>query len=239
VLSGVLNYALEDELISANPISGITRRLFPKETSKAEPIKEQSVFSESEIEKLLAVTRLHFPDFYLLMLIGARTGMRLGEILALRWGDIDHKKGIIWVKRSYRRARITPPKNGKVRKVDMSGQLAETLKTELPKDAKELIINRAGYHFEQNKIRRMYARILKKAGLRFRKFHSLRHSYASILLSKGAQLLYVSRQLGHSDISITANIYTHWIESSENRHVDMLDSARQDVVYPQPKAVSA
>jgi len=121
---------------------------------------------------------------------------------------------------------------------DMSAQLAETLKSNLPKAADELVLNRDEYFIEQNYIRRVYDRILKKAGLRKRKLHSLRHSFASILLSKGAQLLYVSRQLGHSDISITANIYAHWIDYSDNRHVDLLDHAQPDVVYTQPKAVS-
>jgi len=238
VFSSVFNYAIDDELISASPVTGITKRLFPKETSKAEPIKPENVFCESEIEKLLAVTQSSLPDFYLLMLIAARTGMRMGEILALKWGDVDFKAGVIWVKRSYRRGRITPPKNGKVRQVEMSTQLAETLRAKLPKDADELIVNRNGYFYNQNKIRYVWRRILKMAKLRWRKFHSLRHSYASILLSKGAQPLYVSRQLGHTDISITVNIYTHWINSNENRHVDLLDPVKLHVVRTQPKAVS-
>jgi integrase len=238
VLSGVFNYAIDDELVAANPTAGISKRLFPKDSSKAKPVTEQNVFTETEIEKLLAVCRSSYREFYLLILIAARTGMRMGEILALRWGDVDFKNGLIWVKRSYRRGRITPPKNGKTRKVDMSAQLAETLKAELPKDADELIVNQDGYFYDQNYIRRVWARMLKSAKLRFRKFHSLRHSYASILLSKGAQLLYVSRQLGHSNISITADIYTHWLDDADNRHVDMLDPAHSDVVYPQPEAVS-
>lgn len=233
VISSVFNYALDDELLPANPVSGITKRLFPKDSSKAQPITEQNVFTESEIEKLLAVCTSEFSDYYLFMLIASRTGMRLGETLALKWKDVDHEKGVIWVKRSYRRGRITPPKNGKHRKVDMSAQLAERLKSELPKVADKLIVNCDGYFYEQNHIRRVYDRIIKKAGLRKRKFHSLRHSFASILLSKGAQLLYVSRQLGHSDISITANIYAHWIDYSDNRHVDLLDHPEPDVVYTQ------
>jgi integrase len=198
-----------------------------------------NLLTESEIEKLLAACGSGYADYYLFLLIAARTGMRLGEVLALKWGNVDFEKGVIWVKRSYRRGRVTPPKNGKVRKVDMSAQLAETLKAELPKAADELIVNRDGYFMEQNFVRRVYDRIMKKAALRKRKFHSLRHSFASILLSKGAQLVYVSRQLGHSSVSITSDIYTHWISDDDNRHVDLLDPAQSDVVYTQPKAVSA
>jgi integrase len=157
VISSVFNYALDDELLPPNPVAGITKRLFPKDSGKAQPITEKDVFTESEIEKLLTTCQKHYADYYLFHLIAARTGMRLGEVLALRWGDVDQKKGVNWVKRSYRRGRITPPKNGKVRKVDMSAQLAQTLEAELPKYTKELIVNRDDYFIEQNYIRRDYA----------------------------------------------------------------------------------
>jgi integrase len=83
--------------------------------------------------------------------------------------------------------------------------------------------------------------MMKMVGLcrRKRNLHSLRSRFASILFSKAAPLFYVSRQLGHSDVSITANIYAHWINNKDNRHVELLDSAQPDVVYPQSVAVSA
>jgi integrase len=230
VLSSVFNYALDDELIAANPIAGITKRLFPKDNSKATPITETDVFTEPQIDQLLSACKAHFPDYHMLFLIAAKTGMRLGETLALKWGDVDLKKGVIWVKRSFRRGRITPPKNGKIRKVKMSAPLADALKTELPKAADKLITDYNGSYLPQNQARRIYVQILDKAYLEYRKFHSLRHSYASIMLSKGASPVYVKKQLGHSSIDITVDIYTHWIDDDENDQADLIEM-RQSVAY--------
>jgi integrase len=100
-----------------------------------------------------------YPDYYLFFMILCKTGARLGECIALRWGDIDHEKGVIWIRRSYRRERITPPKSGNERKVRMSAQLAEALKAQLPKDTDALISDYDGYYLTQNQARRIYQQI--------------------------------------------------------------------------------
>jgi integrase len=208
VLSSVFNYALDDEIIQANPTVKISKRLFSKNNGGSKPT-EQDVFNEAQIEKLLAACSTVHPEYYNLFLISAKCGTRLGETIALKWGNIDFKNGFIWVKRSYRRGRITPPKNNKIRKVKMSAQLAKTLKAQLPKDADALITDYCGSYVPQNKVRIAHAKIIKAAGLKYHKFHSLRHSYASIMLSKGASPVFVKNQLGHSSIDITVDIYTH------------------------------
>jgi len=81
------------------------------------------------------------------------------------------------------------------------------------------------------------AEYLKKAGFRDLKLHGLRHSFASILLSQGADLFYVSKQLGHSGINITSDIYGHFIPSEGNREVDLLDSPAPASTLSAPKAL--
>ena len=152
--------------------------------------------------------------------------MRLGELLALQWGDVDLKNGYIWVRRSYRMGRYTKPKNGKSRKVDISSQLAEVLTGILSqgfKDVAELVFTRNGRVIEQNFIRLQHKLILKKAGVRYIKFHGLRHAFCTHLLSHDVSPYYVSQQAGHSSISITCDIYGSWISTDENRHVNLLD----------------
>ncbi len=100
----------------------------------------------------------------------------------------------------------------------------------------ELVFNRYGSPIEQNFIRRVFKRVLKKAGLRGIKLHGLRHSFASILLSQGADLFYVSKQLGHSGINITSDIYGHFIPSEGNREVDLLDSPAPASTLSTPNA---
>ncbi len=65
--------------------------------------------------------------------------------------------------------------------------------------------------------RRYFKTVLKKAGLRSIRFHDLRHTYASLLLSKGEPVLYVSNQLGHSNPQFTMKIYAHWIPNKSQR----------------------
>jgi len=169
--------------------------------------------------------------------MATRTGMRLGELLAVRWGDLDfsHKivvdgeikeRPFIWVKKSYRRGQFTKPKNGKTRKVDMSIKLKAVLKNHMAHEKElalknglgglpELVFHRKRKVIEQNYIRRVFKRILAKAGLRDNKPHVLRHTFASQLLSTGESPVYVKEMLGHSSIQITVDIYGKWIQTDK------------------------
>ena len=76
---------------------------------------------------------------------------------------------------------------------------------------------------EQNFVRKIHNRILRKAGLRKIRIHDLRHTYASLLLSKGESPVYVKEQLGHHSIQMTVDIYGHLIPSSNRQAVNKLD----------------
>jgi integrase len=87
-----------------------------------------------------------------------------------------------------------------------------------------LIFHRGiGQPLEQNYIRRVFKRILSKAGLREIRFHDLRHTFASLLLTQGETPVYVKEQLGHSSIQITVDIYGHLIPGTNKKAVDKLD----------------
>jgi len=230
VMSGVFNFAIDEEIVSSNPVAGITKRLeLKREKKDVEPLTSE------ELVLFLAVCESLVPEYYAFFLMAARTGMRLGEVLAVRWSDIDFNSSFIWVRRSYRRGQFTRPKNGKSRKVDMSPQLSTTLKKLETKKRKEilkkglkempeLVFNRHSRVIEQNYMRRVFKRVLKKAGIRIIKLHGLRHTFASLLLSQGESPVYVKEQLGHSSIQITVDIYGHWIQSQKNKGVNILDT---------------
>jgi len=248
VLSGVLGYALDEELIPANPTLGITKRLFPKSKRTKKALSVNHVLNREELDLFHDTCKTLVPAYSAFFTMAAKTGMRLGELLALRWDDVDFNSNFLWVKRSYRRGIFTRPKNGKSRRVDMTPQLKAVLKQHLLKEKKEcltlgaepeLVFNRYGSPIEQNFIRRVFKRVLKKAGLRDIKLHGLRHTYASILLSAGVSLFYVSKQLGHSGINITSDIYGHFIPSEGNREVDLLDSPAPDCTLSAPKALTS
>jgi len=237
IISGVLGWALDEGLIAANPAIGATKRLFRRDPRKAEP--QDHVWSEAELDRFLETCREREPGFYPLFLLLARTGCRLGEAIALKWVNVDFRDRTISLTAAYRHGRLTPPKNGKPRTVDMSAQLGAVLEGWKPAkflDAKALVFPApGGGHFEQSEVRKIFNRIVREAGVKRIKLHGLRHTAASLLLSKGVSPYYVSQQLGHSSIQITADIYGQWIRNEANRHVDLLDSAPQNAPPARPE----
>ena len=231
VISGPMGYAIDEEILQANPVASILKRvnLERDKRLKVEPLTYQ------EVDLFLDNSAKHFPEYYVFFLCAFRTGMRLGEILALKWGDIDWNGKFINVEKSFRRGKVDKTKNGKDRRVDMSDQLIEALrglyllrKREALKEGKgkpvDIIFHRQGVHMEQNYIRRIFKRILSKAGMRDIRIHDMRHTYVSLLLSNGESPAYVKEQLGHSSIEITVDIYGHLIPGSNREAVNRLDS---------------
>jgi len=108
-LSGVFNLALDNEIVQANRAQRLGRGFL-----KAKDHKEDiNALTADELSLLLDTANEHFPGHYPLFLLLVRTGLRIGEALALRWGDVDFNGRFIEVKRSVVRGRISTPKNGK------------------------------------------------------------------------------------------------------------------------------
>jgi integrase len=147
VLSGVFNYAVDEEILETSPARGITRRLhMVRREAKITPLKQ------IEQAALLDACRTHFPTHYPFFLFMLRTGTRLGEALGIKWSDFDWENGFVWIKRTYRRGAYGPPKNGKIRRVKMSAQLRETMLGLLrnAKDTSEIVFGDKGKPWEQN-----------------------------------------------------------------------------------------
>lgn len=232
-LSGIFTHAMEDGHVKANPVSRLGRFLNAKDQNLG---KEIAPFTAQELDLYLEACREHFPSYYTFFLTLARTGMRLGEAIGLQWGDIDFAGGFIEVRRAMVRDRVTSPKSGKTRRVDMSPQLSYELKS-LSKRRKEetlkkgwktvpewVFVNEEGQPLDQGNVRgRVHYKICEKSKLRRVRIHDLRHSYATLRLSAGHSLPDVSKQLGHSSIKITVDTYYHWIPSERKNEVAELD----------------
>jgi len=229
VISGPLNSALDAELIKANPARGIIKSLGIKR-DRGEIIDP---LDKEETELFLQTCRENFREHYPFFLCAFRTGLRLGELLALRWGDIDFNGGFIGVERSYKLGVFSATKSDKRRRVEMARDLAEMLRAHLVNckkegfkmglgDAPEPIFHKAGNPMEQNFIRRIFKRVLSRAGLREVRIHDVRHTYASILLSAGAPVIYVKDQLGHSSIQMTVDVYGHYMKATGEKWLDRL-----------------
>jgi len=229
-LSSILNQALDDEIIKENP----TRRLFkiiPKKDKKS----EINPLNKEELKILLDTVDKLYPRYYPFFLCAARTGMRLGELLAIEWDAVDFNGRFIEVRQAISRHRLTTPKNKKIRRVDMSQQLSEILSIHKNNMRKEALRNGrplVKWVFTQPNgkpltattiANRIFHRCLERAGLRRVRFHDLRHSYASILIQQGESLAYVKEQLGHHSIQMTVDLYAHLAPEGNKGAVDRLD----------------
>jgi integrase len=194
------------------------------------------------LKKLLETVQVRFPRHYPLFLLLARTGLRIGEALALQWGDIDFNGRFITIQRGISRGKIETPKNGKSRRVDMSLQLTQALKSlkdqgvtqivvpitrseETAKEPSEWVFTNGlgGLIDVNNWRRRVFNKALKKAGLRKIRIHDLRHTYASLLIQGSESLAYVRDQLGHHSIKVTIDIYGHLAPEGNKQAMDKLD----------------
>ena len=239
-LRAMLNAAVDDGVISANPSDRLGRylRLSPSAAARQEEIK--AITREQVIALLGAASRpqasAHDRRHYALFLLLARTGMRIGEAFGLQWQDIDFQTRQIRVQRAIANGRIDTPKSGHGRTVDMSEQLAdalrhlqlerkvETLRRGWPEVPAWVFCSTAGTPLQKNNVRRIFVRLLKSARLPLHfSLHCLRHTYASLLIQQGESPAYVQRQLGHASIKLTVDTYGKWLPMGNKAAVDRLD----------------
>jgi integrase len=248
LISNVLNKAVDDEVIHANPSLRLGK-IVQKTNGEGEGNESNKVdpLTREETATLLSAALTHFRKDYALILLLFRTGLRIGEALALKWGDIDFNGRFIHVQRGLSRMKIQTPKSGKTRRIDMSPQLAETLtvyRTECKKkglalglgDVPEYVFTdkKGGFIDLSNWRRRIFNKVLEKAKLRKIRIHDGRHTYATLRISKGDNIADVSKQLGHYSVRLTMDVYYHWLPGNKKSEVDALD----DIIEGQKVAVN-
>ncbi len=245
-LSALLSQAVEDDKLPANPALRLGRYLRRGDEPKAviQPL------TRLEAAHLVSVARQYFPRWYAWTLLTLRTGLRLGEQLALQWGDIDWHGQSIVVQRNVVRDVVTTPKSHQCRRVDMSAQLTIALaewrraqQARWLKKGQEMPLwvfpARQGGLLEERNVRHVFTRLLAKAALRHLRIHDLRHTFASLLLQQGESVVYVKEQLGHGSIQITVDTYGHLIPGANRGAVNRLDddaATQLSATQAQPEA---
>lgn len=234
VLSAIFEQGNEDELVTHNPARN------PSKLVKVTRSKDQTeVFTQEEESLILAATKVRLPEYYGFILLLFRTGMRVGEASALMPEDMDLRSRYILIQRNLASGIYLEesPKSGKNRRVDISADLVPILKEHLAMREAEAALTGTppapwlftmpqGDMIRSNNFRhRVWRALLKALAIRYRCVHTIRHTYATRLIMAGANLVYVQRQLGHSTIKVTVDLYTHWIEEikrDQNLEVDRL-----------------
>lgn len=154
-----------------------------------------------------------------IFLTAAFTGLRMGELLALRWRDFDFAGATIRVRGSYAAGHLTTPKSGRVRAVPMAPDVAAALaqlgrREDWVGDDDLVFAGEFGRYLDGSALRRRYKEVLSRAGLRPLRFHDLRHTFGTRMIAK-ADIRRVQEWMGHADIQTTMR-YLHYAPHAED-----------------------
>jgi integrase len=169
------------------------------------------VFSPEEVHALVRAAASE--QDAAIYLTAAFTGLRRGELIALRWRDVDFNGSVIRVRASYAEGHLTTPKSGKVRSVPMVDEVAQQLAGLSERgggiaDDDLVFAEEYGDWLNDDRLRRRYGKALQRAGLRRLRFHDLRHVFGSLAITR-ADIVEVQAWMGHADIQTTMR-YLHY-----------------------------
>jgi len=169
------------------------------------PRPEFDFFSFEEAERFLDAAD---PEWRPMFTLALRTGLRIGELRALRWDDVDLVAGRLVVRRCDWRGHLGTPKSGRNRELPLSGDALAALKTQRHLKGELVFCAEGGRAWKENEYKWPMWRACKKAGLRKISWHVLRHTFASHLVMKGVPLKAVQELMGHATIEMTLR-YSH------------------------------
>ena len=204
VLHGIFRRAQTVWKLPINPAAGI-------EKHRQRSSGDIDVFSPEEV--LALVRAAGDAQDAAIYLTAAFTGLRRGELLALRWRDVDFVGQAIRVRASYAGGQVTSPKSGKVRSVPMAPDVATALaglgqRERWIGDDDLVFVGTVGGHVDGSALRRRYVDSLQRGGLRPLRFHDLRHTFGTRMIAK-ADIRRVQEWMGHADVQTTMK-YLHY-----------------------------
>ena len=236
VFRSVLSLAYQLEY-TENDVGASRRIVFPEDDPT-----EIEVYTQDEVAEILEALKEEPTNIRTLVEIAIFTGMRRGEIVGLKWADIDFENRKISVKRS-----IYKPSNGKaqeklpktkgsIRTISIPDCLCKTLLEYRMQQDKHIsfmgdawknldyvFTEEDGYVMNPQTPTKQFSKFLKRHNIRHLKFHGLRHTSATLLLANGCDIKTVSSRLGHADIE-TTGIYVHALESTDKTAAKTFDN---------------
>lgn len=179
------------------------------------------------------------------ILLAMHTGIRLGELCALTWGDIDFKEETLYIRKNLQRIRQfdgqknnseiviqTPKTEHSLRMIPLPGILIELLKERAGQKEDFLVQGKKNQWAEPRTLQYRFADILEKCQIEPFNFHKLRHCFATRCIAQGFDIKSLSEILGHSSIQITLNLYVHSSMNQKKKLMNLFDfyQKQQDVV---------
>jgi integrase len=235
ILKGALGRAVEQQVIARNPADAFKKRL-----PKVERREMATLTAEQSARLLGAIkhTRVYWP-----VLIALSTGMRRGEILALRWRNVDAERGLVRVTESLEQTkaglRFKAPKTEKSRAITLPAFAVDELRRLKRQQAEELLAvgirlggetllcaRADGQPHQPRSLTHEFTYLIGRTkDIPRVRFHDLRHSHATQLLSAGIHPKIAQERLGHSTITTTMDLYSHVTETMQEDAAAQLDKA--------------
>lgn len=226
IFSGILTDAVDNELIKDNPFS---RLKAPKRETEVE---EDTVypFTLEEIQSILNASVGQNKNIATLLFF---TGMRTGELWALKWSDINFNSKTIHIQRAIRHGResSTKTKNSK-RIIDMLPTVEEALhrqKSFTYVNDSYVFLNQSKEPFQsaQHLSKGYWKNVLKFCGIDYRVLYQTRHTFATLMISHGEDIVWVSKMLGHANVRITLEVYTRFIPNQKKERAVFLNNIQE------------
>ena len=225
LLKHTFQYAIDNNFIRINPMNKVTK---PK--SKLEKKKIDAMTLQEQKIYMTACKNHKHGELFIIALL---TGMRQGELLALKWDCVDFTNMLIQVKHTSRTVRVyddsseyedkvmlNPPKTlSSERIIPIDKTIKNILNKLYLKDSSKQFVfcNCKGEQLKNSTIQKSHNKLLKDLGMRHLQFHALRHTFATRQVELGVDVRTLSELLGHSDVSITLNRYCHsTLDSKKN-----------------------
>jgi integrase len=230
IIRNSLNYALDFNLVINNVALKVKIPKSHKKEMKVWNIEEANCF----------LNKAKYDIYYIVFQLALSTGMRQGEILGLRWKDVDFEKRLIYIRQTLSHDGKTFNKGAKtkssMRTINLSSSTIKVLKERklylakeklrmgpIYKDLDLIACTQYGTPLNASNIRRSFNRLIQMSNVPKIRFHDLRHTHATLLLSKGVNIKVISERLGHSNIKVTLDTYSHVLPTMQEEAVRKLD----------------
>ena len=224
LLGKILDEARMDRIIDSNPVSLVKS---PRNTI----VTEITPFTMDEINILLKNADKWMQTF---LTVAFFTGMRSGELIGLKWEDLDFNSNKIHVSRSISQGRESSTKTGKMRIIDMLAPVKDVLQRKYRENGLKyeyIFTSRKGKPYRQHSavVSKYWKPLLKRCTMAYRVLYNTRHTFATLMLTNGEDILWVSQMLGHSNVSTTMKYYIKYIEEKGKKRAAFLDDKIENI----------
>ncbi|MGC2432679.1 MAG: tyrosine-type recombinase/integrase [Desulfobaccales bacterium] len=226
-LGQILSYAVKHRYLDFNPLREAER---PREQANGREEEDKvATLTPAQITTLLE--QVADPKYQTLFLMAIMTGARQGELLGIKWDDINWRNKQVHIQRTFNKGRFFIPKTkGSKRHIDLAPVAVQELKRwrlACPTNDLDLVFpNETGGPMNySNMVQRYFLPALKASDLPRVRFHDLRHTNASLRLENGENIKYIQTQLGHANPTVTLNVYAHLMTATNQEAACRLENA--------------